>query len=377
MSVLAALLLAAAQAGVQPLPAAGGAVRARLAVRPAEVEVGEPFELVVEVEHPRGHVPTLPGMPRAAAPVAPVAPETQAKRPAGAPEPAAAATPAGEDALLPGDGSWVLLGSRLEPAVSLDGDPRRSVTRRVFELASLEPGERVLPAELVAAVLPEGTGAAGEDSGDAGDAGDAVDAVEQPGDAAPRIVVRGVLAEGEDAPRPLRGLPEGFGSPALATATSRWPWIAGGLALAAVLALAVARLLRRRAWGSRAAATPDDPGELLERLAADLPRDPALLRERHFALTRLLRESADRRAGAARAGLTDEEWLARLGEDALAPEARAPLAEVLGRAAAVKYGAALPTEWALRETVETARRALAALDGRRPELAAESGGGGA
>jgi hypothetical protein len=255
-------------------------VVARASVTPATVEVGEPFELVLELEHPGG-----------------------------------AALPA-TDELLDLDDAWVVLGGSRAPGEPLAAG--RSRTRFTFQVAALEPGARSLPG------LPFGV-------------------------APPALDVRGVLAEGEDAPRPLRDLRPP--PPAPAAATSPVPWLAGVAALLAFGGLAW--------WRARRRSVPAPAPGPLERFAALERAADAAARERCLELARLVREATDAHAGRPRAGLSDEEWLAALGEHGVpAPDVRAQLGDVLERCARVKFGGERPTEWALNELVGSARTAL-------------------
>lgn len=125
------------------LVALGADVVAQLHAEPAEVEVGEPCRLVLEVEHPAGATVKLPA----------------------------------SDLVL--DDSWVLL------------EPRRmswpSATRTVasWSCLSLDAGDRTLPALQI----------------DVGDAS----GVRKVDVEAARLMVKSALASGEDAPRPMRG----------------------------------------------------------------------------------------------------------------------------------------------------------------------------
>jgi len=142
--LLFAALLAPRIAGGLALRIPGGdpgEVVARLRAEPAEVEVGEPCSLVLEVDHPAGSSVGLP-----------------------------------DSDPLPDD-SWVLL----EPRHVVRG-ARTIATWRVL---SLEPGERQLPSIQV----------------DVAEAG----GVRKIDVAAGTLSVRSALEAGEDAPRPIRG----------------------------------------------------------------------------------------------------------------------------------------------------------------------------
>lgn len=271
---------------------------ARWRVAPASVEVGQPFELVLELEHARGEAVTelVPG----------------------------------ELAL---DDSWLVL-ERRAPRGEVAGERVR--TTLVWSVASLEPGPRSLTEALAGFAL-----------------GEAVTRI-QAGDA--RLEVRGVLAEGEDAPRPMTGF-EGELGPAPREGWSRWQL---ALALGTLLAaLAGGLLLARRR--RRAAPVPQPTSaERLAALAAQAAAGAA--REGCYDLTRLLREHVDRLRRSERAALTDEEWLDELAAAPDVPRAALEdLRRVFARAARVKYAGEAPSPWALDELFGEARRALAAL----------------
>jgi hypothetical protein len=282
-----------------------GEASARWRCEPAAVEVGEPFELRLELEHPAD----VPG----------------------------GTLVAGEPAL---DDSWLVL--EREPArPSPAGAPGEKTVRTVlaWRVVSLEPGERSL-ADALSAVALSG----------------AVTRI-QVGEA--RVEVRGVLGEGEDAPRPMREFPEGFaGESTAASGTSAWWAWAGGVLVVATGAGAVLwrRALRARAAGARAATPLDRLGELEGWIETERARASC------YELTRLLREATDRARSADRAGLTDDEWLAELqASRALPGGAVQELAAVLERAARVKYAGEAPSSWALKETFARARVALQAV----------------
>src|SRR6185503_17489102 len=105
------------------------------------------------------------------------------------------------------DPSWVLFGSeRALQGAEQDG---RAVGRRVWRIASLEPGPRPAPEAFRTALEGAGVVLIGLE---------------------PVLDVSGVLAEGEDAPRPLRDFPAGLdeGPDASAARFSPWLWAAAG-----------------------------------------------------------------------------------------------------------------------------------------------------
>lgn len=276
---------------------------ARWRVEPAAVEVGEPFELVLELEH---------GRTQAASALAP--------------------------AELVLDDSWLVL-ERRAPRSEAAGEGLRTLL--AWRIASLEPGERNLAEALAGFAFGEGVTRI------------------QAGEA--RVVVRGVLAEGEDAPRPLTGFAGELG-PAPGAARSR---LALGLALAALVAgaglAAWARARRRRAPRAPQLDSSERLRELAARAAAGAARDGC------YDLTRLLREHVDRLRQKPRAALTDPEWLAELAAAPDVPRAAlADLERVFARAERVKYAGESPSLWALEELFGEARRALAAWPGAGP-----------
>jgi hypothetical protein len=290
-----ALLCALAQSAGEGAELVGVVTGARWEVSAARVEAGEPFEATLVVEHRRGETVEVDFAP------------------------------------LEADAGWLLLG----PPERVHGEPQRlagTAARWSARLAAFEPGERELP-------LPRVTLA---------DAGGAREELAVRGAS---VDVAGALAPGEDAPRP----PRGFRPADVERAGWPWPWLTAAAALLPVLAALAWLALRRRA-------PPPAPATARERLERLGQRDldaPAQVRELHYELTALVREELDRRAGASRAALTDEEWLAAAAAS-LPVEAAAELAALLRASAEVKYGAHQPTPWAVRETLERARRVLAA-----------------
>jgi len=315
--MLAQLALLAALGGALPQEAE---IEARFSIEPQEVEVGQPFRLTLRVEHPsRESVFDL------------------------------------KLNELQLDDSWVIFDMSRETAAGLPDRPGRSRTLWHWSLASLDPGPRRLLNELISLVDDERVAS--------------VDASET------AIEVLSVLGEGEAQPRPLRGLPEGFGSlpqTDLSLWQRAWPGVLAFLLLCTGLAL-WRRLTRRPRNQAQPALAPLAE---LEVLRAEPAQELPAVRERHFALTRLVRRATDEKLGLARPGLTDEEWLAevqRLLESgaAGAPEASAPnplppdllaqLSEFLGAAQAIKYAKASSSGWALEETHAATRRILESL----------------
>lgn len=259
---------------------------ARWVGAPEAVELGVPFELVLEIEHEAGTLPEVR---------------------------------AGE---LESDVAWAVLEAS-EPIVLPDlADPRRRVSEVRWSVVALEPGVRALPKVVV---RQAGEGIAIENDAE--------------------LEVTGVLAPGEDAPRPMP--PDlGVGE----TPAARRGRILALVALVAVLAAGLVAWLLRRRGGQRVAA-PARPRSPLERLAEleNAPLDdPEAVRETHRELTRALRQHLD--GDTPRDALTDEEWLAAR---ALAPDGE--LARLFAECRPVEYGGERPTHWATRERVARAR----------------------
>jgi len=282
---------------------------ARWRCEPASVAVGQPFTLVLELEHDASA--------------------------------SALELVHGEPAF---DGSWVVLERRRARAVARGDGASTTVVE--WSVASLEPGERDLSAPLAGVAFAE----------------DVTDV--RVADA--HLAVQGVLGSDEDAPRPLHEFPEGFVGAGEDPTSSPLAWIVGS-AVAAVAAALVALVLRRRRRTSRASMpTP------LERLAAlERAAKQEGGAEGCYALTRLLREAADRVSNRPRDGLTDQEWLTGLAALHELPSAvQEALADVLERAARLKYAGETATPWALEELFAGAR---AALEGLGSAPAAASG----
>jgi hypothetical protein len=206
-----ALLLALAAA-----PQEEPAVHARFTCTPERVEVGEPFELALELDHPVG---------------------------------ASAFSLGGAELEL--DDSWIVLDRQREAPRLAPDDDRRRITRRTWTVASLEPGTRMLADAL--SVLVSDPAIASVDA------------------SRTAVEVAGLLAEGEDAPRPLRGFPEGFGQ-ATEPRPSPWRWAALG---AAALFARRGGAGARAAGGARPAAGDLDQGPRAHAappLRADAPR---------------------------------------------------------------------------------------------------------
>ena len=207
-------------------------------------------------------------------------------------------------------------------------DEGRTIARRVWSIASLEPGPRRAPEAFRIALEEAGVTVLGLE---------------------PLLDVTGVLAEGEDEPRPLRDFPDSLAFEDAGDSFVWWPWAAAG-SMSVFLLL----LLRRRKPAEGAAAEP--PLSELARLMEATDQGP---QELHFALSRLVRKATDARLGRKRQGLTDEEWLTVTKADAgLSSEVQADMVRLFEKVAAVKYAGEVPSSWAVDETFKEAERVL-------------------
>ena len=272
----------------------------RWSLDPPEVEVGQPFELTLAIEHDPG-----------------------------------AEVPEVNDESLADAAGFVVFGHVSRPSTDQGAKASgRLVRRHVWTLVALDPGSHRLPTDRIALV------------------GGSPAAKESP---PPLVVVEGVLAENEDAPRPLRSFAADFLGER--GASSRWYlWGAGGLA--GLVLLGLLWIVRRRQGRTGAPAPPPSVQQRFEALGATPDAD----RERWFELAALVREAIDRYQKAPRPGLTDEEWLASLPAHSAGrefpDEVRQGLGEVLERCARVRYAGEQPTAWAFEEVFARARVAL-------------------
>jgi hypothetical protein len=299
---LALLLCALAPSALQDALAPTLRGEARVESRSAAVEVGEPFALELTVHHEAGDVPQI------------------------------------DASALESDPTWAVLGGGELATLPDPQAEGTAVTRASWELVSLEPGERELPAPAIR-----------WSSGDAAD--ESIEA------ARGTLEVRAVLGADEDAPRPIGDF---LGLAPEQEAGARTALLLGIGAALALGAIAFAIHLRRQRASAAAA-----PPSALERLAAleEAPLEqPEAVVEAHVELARALREAIDARLGASPAGLTDQEWVrsvaARLG-----PGAAQACAELLAACEPVKYGAERPTHWAARERIARARELATAAAG--------------
>ncbi len=243
------------------------------------------------------------------------------------------------------DASWVIFGREVRPTVADPSDPSRRISRTVLSIASLEPGARSLGLAL--------TSAFHDGRFESIDASHAF------------LEVASVLAEDEDAPRPLRGLPGDFGRAQGESSSPGFPWLA---TLGLLFPVALGAFLLWRSRKKRLRAGPAvDPLACLESWAPVRGLPARELRERSFELSRFVRRTVDGRLSRARDGRTDEEWLAELqGSGLLAEPLIRELALFFARTEAIKYAGVEPSEWAQAELLAGARRALELLRSSTP-----------
>ncbi len=303
---LGLFVLASLAAAAASTPAQGAGVEARWVVEPRNPELGEPSTWTLVLGRPRDV-------------------EVRAVN---------------EDLEL--DDTWVLLAETRPVALPDPVDPDRVVVRRAWEVASLEPGLRELPA-FEFEYVDEGV----------------VRRIRVRG---AELDVAGVLAQGEDAPRPLRGFRDVQDLP---EPVSPWPGVLGLGALAA--ALLAAGWWRRR--GRRPVEAPRaDPLAWIAELERSPPESAEAVRAAHYELTRAVRARVDELRGAQRAARTDEEWLAA-ALDEIAAERREDVRGLFDAAARVKYAGERPTPFAVRETIQRGRTVLEALSAASPPAA--------
>jgi LPXTG-motif cell wall-anchored protein len=315
---LAALLVQTTPVeGPPPIPG----VEARLVVERAEVQVGEPFRLRLEVDHPRG---------------------TSVR---------AAELPYGPEQ------GWILFerGEFVAEERS-DGGGLRSVL--ALELAAIEQTEVTTEQGPVLSA----TRSVPPPSLEWRDGEHTAALPCAPG----TIVATSNLRVGEDLPR---GLPSLLPQEQSAATGPLWLRAAPWAGLVAALAGALLWLRRRRR-----SAAPRPPPTLAERrrsldqrLRAGDP-DRALV----FDAVHLLRDGVDRLRRGARPGETDEEWLAGLPREEPFATLRPELRDFLHRATRARYSNDQPTSWAIEELL---REALERAE-RLEQVPVPSGGGG-
>lgn len=285
-------------------PSGAAQMELRLDLEPLAAEIGQPVAVILTAEHLESFKLELPS------------------------------------SVLPDD-SWLLL----EDAQKLTlPHPKRDglvVTVVRWQVASLEPGERVFE-------FPDVRWSDGSSAG-----------LTQV--TALTLKVAGSLAEGEDSSRPALTFREPAFPP---TPISRWPW--GAASVGAVLVVWL--LWKRKGRAQSESATSFSPRARLDTLEA---RSAELgVRGSFFELSALVRGALDE-GGEDLAGLTDEEWLAARGEDVRSSEQeREVLGELLARCAEVKYGQAEPTRWALEESLKAAQELARSANVAQPEVAA-------
>lgn len=158
---------------------------------------------------------------------------------------------------------------------------------------------------------------------------------------APSVAVAAALEPSEDAPRPARG----FYIPEWARAeASKLPLFLGGVA-ALSLALIIWITLRRRV---SLMPEPESLAERFAKLDQPIDGDDPRVGDWHGELAQILRVAH----GDEQSGWSDEEWVERAE---LSAELRDELRALFDVCAAVRYGGARPTRFAVEETLERAR----------------------
>lgn len=273
--------------------------RAHLETAAHAVQIGQPFELAIVVEH---------------------ASDTHVKLP--------------EPAALPRNFAFIEnLGIRRRAS---DTDSNTTITRATWRIMALEGGTAALPAldvELDTGGLAEVLHAEG-----------------------PELAVAHALNEGEDAPRPARGFRD---HPDLALGTTRPLWIAAAAALVLLVVAALVFFKRRK----RIVPAPTlSPAERLLELERRAEAEPQSARALTFELTTLLRTAIDDHVGEARAALLDPDWAQALASDVRVPETtRTAVVRLLADSERIKYAGETPSLLGLRDSFHQARTALAAL----------------
>lgn len=224
---------------------------------------------------------------------------------------------------------WILHEERRSVSLPIGDEPGMKLTQVRWGLFGLEPGEYDLTA-LGADCVASG-------------------AVQRLDPVPASIVVLPELVEGEDAARALLGFrderPETSDPRGLLTV------IVGGL-IALVLVFLVVLIVRTRRPKSESMRGPTP----LERLSQIDPADAEHAREAFYLLSSVVRETLDREAGSALDGLTDEEWIDRRSiSDGIARDRLDRASQLLRSCETVKYGAESPTRWAVEEALTEAR----------------------
>jgi hypothetical protein len=131
--------------------------------------------------------------------------------------------------------------------------------------------------------------------------------------------------------------------------------------LAALLAIAVALYVRRRARRKTVPVVAPSALDRLDALRKRIADDPEAARAIVYDLSSLLRGSVDSRLGEDRAALVDADWSARIETDERVPlGVRRTTAKILRDSERIKYALHAPTRFALEEMLADARNALEA-----------------
>jgi len=314
--MIAALFLTLVPPSPSQAPLEPGDVQARFFCHPEKVEVGQPFRLILDFSHPPGTSVF--------------------------------------DALeneLELDDTWVVLGEERRASEPDPDDAARRRTRRAWTIASLEPGDpapRVLSEALSRLIFSE--------------------SVQRIETSLAVIDVTSVLGESND-PRPMAAFPNGFGRDA--PILERSPWIVyTGLAMAALWALFLVLLLLRFKRKPRLE-TRTPPIQELRALIDNPPEGAEAMREKLYDLTALMRRSFEDEVGT-RSGLTDREWLEAIrGTKYCTPAALEHMTRLVDDAERYKYAGSTPSDWALSETYDSARRVVDALQSAAAAKATE------
>ena len=234
------------------------------------------------------------------------------------------------------DYSWSIMepGQLVIERIGSPAEDGRSmlVGRALWKIASLEAGERELPALLWTGYeLPQ----------------------------LDPLITAGVLEESEESPRPLAGFPDPPPARSPEQSSPLTKVLVGAGVGAGILG---AFLLRRRT--SEVLRTPKERQADIERRFAELTAlvapgkqpTPEQLRAAHFTLTACLRESVELKRGLvetamgsrSQAALTDHEW-------ANALDAPAEIHDFFAEVAMVKYAGDVPTVWGLAERIDAAK----------------------
>lgn len=203
----------------------------------------------------------------------------------------------------------------------------RAVTTWTLALAVLEPGSFEL-----GSILVEPLGFADALEGEA-----------------PTIEVRSLLAEDATEPRPLVDFDGDWNLESSDELERGWVFWVVGASLVSLCLFSLWHVLLGRTPGETAEGEPG-PAERAHTLRLDELRDSSLtgLRERVFGMTGLIRELVDQRRGTTSPGATDDEWLKDvLGESKIDAATRGELTEIFELASTIKYKGERPSDFAL------------------------------